>query len=257
MSVNSYLSGLASNLVLSNTEKSNISTSVDTIKTRLSWYFSNEVVEKKIFGSYVRGTILPRKVDEKSDVDIMIVFNNPYGYKPQTFLNKLKSFAEKYYSSSEIYQSSPTVVLELHHIKFELTPAYVEYGMYYIPNFPSDCMYTDPYGFYSTLTECNVNNASKIKPVVRLLKHWNIQKNYRNMASFSLEKKIAEEMMYAYFGCTTYTDYLKKALNTIKYSTNYSRVDTAIGHIDAALNYEKQGLPYSALLEIKKAFPEV
>lgn len=59
MSVNSYLSGLASNLVLSNTEKSNISTSVDTIKTRLSWYFSNEVVEKKIFGSYVRGTILP------------------------------------------------------------------------------------------------------------------------------------------------------------------------------------------------------
>lgn len=53
--------------------------------------FSNEVVEKKIFGSYVRGTILPRKVDEKSDVDIMIVFNNPYGYKPQTFLNKLKS----------------------------------------------------------------------------------------------------------------------------------------------------------------------
>ena len=35
MSVNSYLSGLASNLVLSNTEKSNISTSVDTIKTRL------------------------------------------------------------------------------------------------------------------------------------------------------------------------------------------------------------------------------
>ena len=65
--------------------------------------------------------------------------------------------------------------------------------MYYIPNGPSDWMYTDPDGFYSTLTECNVNNASKIKPVVRLLKHWNIQKNYRNMASFSLEKKIAEE----------------------------------------------------------------
>ena len=77
------------------------------------------------------------------------------------------------------------------------------------------------------------------------------------MASFSLEKKIAEEMMYAYFGCTTYTDYLKKALNTIKYSTNYSRVDAAIGYIDAALNYEAQGLPYSALSEIKKAFPEV
>lgn len=134
MSVNSYLTDLASALVLSSTEKDHISTSVETIKTRLSLYFSTEVEEKKVFGSYVRGTILPRKADDKSDVDIMVVFKNPDGYKPQTFLNRLLKFAEKYYSSSEIYQSSPTIVLELNHIKFELTPAYVQYGMYYIPN---------------------------------------------------------------------------------------------------------------------------
>ena len=257
MSVNSYLSDLASELVLSSTEKDNISTSVDAIKTRLGWYFSTDVEEKKVFGSYVRGTILPRKDDENSDVYIMVVFKNPYGYKPQTFLNKLKAFAEKYYSSSEIYQSSPTIVLELHHIKFELTPAYKSYGSYYIPNGPSEWMYTDPDGFYNTLTQCNVNNSYKIKPVVRLLKHWNIKKNYRDLASFSLEKKIAEEMTYSYITCTSYTDYLKKALETIKYSTNYSRVNTAISHIDAALDYEKQGMPYTALSEIKEAFPEV
>lgn len=62
MSVNSYLSGLASNLVLSNTEKSNISTSVDTIKTRLSGIFQMKYVDEKDFWSYVRGTILPRKL---------------------------------------------------------------------------------------------------------------------------------------------------------------------------------------------------
>ena len=257
MSVNSYLNDLASELVLSTTEKDNISTSVGTIKTRLSLFFSTEVKEKKVFGSYVRGTILPRKDDEKSDVDIIVVFTNPYGYKPQTFLNKLKLFAEKYYSSSEIYQSSPTVVLELHHIKFELTPAYVNYGLYYIPNGPSSWMYTDPDGFYNTLTKFNVNNGYKIKPVVRLLKHWNIKKNYRKMASFSLEKKIAEEMTYAYITCTSYTDYLKKALNIIRYSTDYEKVDAALSYINSALNYEAQGMPYSALSEIKKAFPEV
>lgn len=184
MSVNSYLTDLASALVLSSTEKDHISTSVETIKTRLSLYFSTEVEEKKVFGSYVRGTILPRKADDKSDVDIMVVFKNPDGYKPQTFLNRLLKFAEKYYSSSEIYQSSPTIVLELNHIKFELTPAYVQYGMYYIPNGQSNWMYTDPDGFYSTLTQCNSNNSYKIKPVVRLLKHWNIAKNNRNMSSF-------------------------------------------------------------------------
>lgn len=257
MSVNSYLTDLASALVLSSTEKDHISTSVETIKTRLSLYFSTEVEEKKVFGSYVRGTILPRKADDKSDVDIMVVFKNPDGYKPQTFLNRLRKFAEKYYSSSEIYQSSPTIVLELNHIKFELTPAYVQYGMYYIPNGQSNWMYTDPDGFYSILTQCNSNNSYKIKPVVRLLKHWNIAKNNRNMSSFLIEKKIAEEMTYACISCTSYTDYLKKAFNLIKYDTNTDRVNLAISRIDSALAYEGDDMPYSALAEIKKVFPEV
>lgn len=256
MSVNTYLSDLASDLVLSTIEKNSITRSIDTIKRRLDLYFS-DVTDKKVFGSYVRGTILPRKVDDKSDIDLMIVFSNPYNYKPQSFFNRLKGFAEYYYSTSEIYQSSPTIVLELNHIKFELTPAYQSYGKYYIPDGSSNWMYTDPDGFYSKLTECNVYNDSKIKPIVRLIKHWNIQKNYRNMASFTLEKKIAEEMKYAFLSCTLYSDYLKKGLEVIKYDTDSNRVNTAISHISKALEYEKNNMPYSASIEIKKAFPEV
>ena len=220
-------------------------------------YFGSSVTEKKLYGSYVRETILPRKADEKSDVDLMVVFSNPYGYQPQTFLNKLKEFAEYYYSRSEIYQSSPTIVLELNHIKFELTPAYVSYGMYYIPQSSAEWMYTDPDGFYSKLTECNKNNSYKIKPIVRILKHWNIQKNYREIASFELERKIAEEMMYAFFSCASYTDYLKYALEKIKYSTNYTRVNKALDCIAEALRLEADGYPYSAESKIKEAFPEV
>ena len=257
MSVNTYLQGLGSSLVLSSSERSSISISVDTIKSRLTSYFGSSVTEKKLYGSYVRETILPRKADEKSDVDLMVVFSNPYGYQPQTFLNKLKEFAEYYYSRSEIYQSSPTIVLELNHIKFELTPAYGNYGMYYIPKSSSEWMYTDPDGFYSKLTECNKNNSYKIKPIVRILKHWNIQKNYRDIASFELERKIAKELMYAYFSCTSYTDYLKYALEKIKYSTNYTRVNKALDCIAEALRLEADGYPYSAESKIKEAFPEV
>jgi len=256
MSVNTYLQELASSLVLNSTEKDSISTSVSTIKSRLDSYFS-DVTEKKVFGSYVRDTILPRKSDSDSDIDLMVVFTNPNDYKPQSFLNRLKGFAEHYYSRSEIYQSSPTIVLELNNIKFELVPAYVNYGLYYIPKDSSNWQYTDPDGFYSDLQECNKNNSYKIKPVIRLMKHWNIDKNYRNMASFALEKKIAEEMKYSYFSCTSYTDYVKKAFETIKYSTNYSRVDTALDHIAKAISYEENNMPYSALEEIKKVFPEV
>lgn len=257
MSVNTYLQGLGSSLVLSSSERSSISTSVDTIKSRLTSYFGSSVTEKKLYGSYVRETILPRKADEKSDVDLMVVFSNPYRYQPQTFLNKLKEFAEYYYSRSEIYQSSPTIVLELNHIKFELTPACVNYDSYYIPKSSSEWMYTDPDGFYSKLTECNKNNNYKIKPIVRILKHWNIQKNYRDIASFELERKITEELMDAYFSCTSYTDYLKYALEKIKYSANYTRVNKALDCIAEALRLEADGYPYSAVSKIKEAFPEV
>ena len=256
MSVYSYLQSLASSLVLSTSEKDSITTSVNTIKSRLVGYFS-DVVEKKVFGSYFWEIILPRKVDEKSDVDIMVVFNNPYGYKPQSFLDRLKKFAEYYYSSSEIHQSSPSLVLELNHIKFELPPAYKNYGIYYIPDGPSNWRTTDPDGFSDALIECNKNNGYKIKPVVRLLKHWNIQKNGRDLPSFLLEKTIAEELKYSYFSCTSYTDYLKAGLEKIKYKTDNNEVNNALESIKQALSYEQQNMPYSAEVEIKKVFPEI
>lgn len=256
MSVNSYLQTLASDLVLSDLEKDSVVTSVDTIKSRLASYFS-DVNEKKVFGSYDRGTILPRKADENSDVDIMVVFGNPYDYKPQSFLDRLREFAEYYYSRSEIHQSSPSLVLELNHIKFELTPAYKRYDIYYIPEGSSKWRITDPDGFSATLTECNKNNEYKIKPVVRLLKYWNIKKNGRDFPSFMLEQTIAESLKDSYFTCSSYTDYFKAGLEKIKYKTDFEKVDIALNHIKQALSYENQGMLYSAELEIEKVFQEI
>lgn len=257
MSVNEYLKELGSKLVLSSSEKESIETSIDVLKSRLFSYFGSDIKVIKVYGSYARGTILPRKVDDSSDVDVMIVFDNPYEYKPQTFLNKLKDFAEHYYSRSEIYQSSPTIVLELNHIKFELTPAYMRYGSYFIPKTPSEWMLTDPDGFYSKLKECNQSNEYKVKPIIRLLKYWNITKNGRDLESYELEKKIADDLRYAFYTCTSYTDYLKCALSQLKFSTDYYRVIKALDCITEALRLEKEGKYYSAEIEIKKAFPEV
>ncbi|MFW2502762.1 SMODS domain-containing nucleotidyltransferase [Clostridium diolis] len=257
MSVNSYLQDLGSSLVLSSNEKSSITTSIDTIKSRLTTYFGEDVIDKIIFGSYTRETILPRKADENSDIDLMVVFKNPYSYKPQSFLNKLKNFAEAKYSTSEIHQSSPTIVLELNHIKFELVPTYTSYDQYYIPKNSSEWMYTNPNDFNNKLVECNKNNSYKIKPVVRLLKYWNIQKNSRDLCSYELESKIANEMTYSYISCTSYTDYLKSALGKLRTFYNSSKIDNAISKIDEALQNEQENYPYTAMSKIKEVFPEV
>lgn len=46
MSVNSYLSDCASNLVLSTNEKDSINTSINTLETRLNSYFGSDIEEQ-------------------------------------------------------------------------------------------------------------------------------------------------------------------------------------------------------------------
>lgn len=257
MSVNSYMQNLGASLVLSPNEHDKIKVSIDTICTRLGYYFDSSVTEKKVFGSYDRGTILPRKADSHSDVDLMVVFDNESEYKPQTFLNKLKAFAGYYYTQSEIYQSSPTIVLELNHIMFELVPAYKQYGQYYIPDGPSQWVFTDIDGIKEAVVNSNISNASKVKPIIRLVKHWNIHKNWRDMASYRLEELIANDLKYAYLTCTTYSEYAIKALKAIKYYTDWNNVSVAIDSIEKAVYMDENGMPLSALSKIKEVFPEL
>ena len=111
MSVATHLSDTASALVLSTAEKESITRSISTLRGRVTAHFGTSVVEQIQFGSSMRGTILPRKADADSDVDYMVVFDNSGNYKPQTFIERLRKFAQDRYGSSEIYRSHPTVVL--------------------------------------------------------------------------------------------------------------------------------------------------
>lgn len=126
MSINRYLEETASKLIIKGNEKESIDVSLNTFKDRMRDYFSkNESVnlkEIKVFGSYQRDTNLPQSVDYGTDVDIMLVMDND-GSTPQTYLDRVRRGVEAKYSTSQIRQSSPTVVLQMLHIKFEITPA--------------------------------------------------------------------------------------------------------------------------------------
>jgi len=137
MSVLSHLQNTADSIKIQDSERTAIDTSISSLSSKLSSYFDN-IESKFVFGSYDRRTILRRSIDANSDVDYMVVFSDGSSWTPQTLMNRLKRFAEAKYSRSEIYQSSPTVVLELNHIKFELAPAYKSWGTLYIPAPASD-----------------------------------------------------------------------------------------------------------------------
>lgn len=261
MSVQSHLSSLSSALNLQQAEKDRVNTSVNTLSSRLNNYFGDDLNEHFKFGSYTRKTILPRRADERSDVDYMVVFKNPDDYKPQTLLNHLKKFVNTYYASSEIYQSHPTIVLELNHIKFELVPAKKDFwDNLYIPSSSSyytEWLNTRPNTSNSELLNANAVNYNQIKPLVRLLKYWN-RLNGSHLSPYLLEKWIVTN---SYWNCTNIKDFVYSTFEKLNYnysdSQNYKdKVDRAKKIISKVKEFERNDMPISAENEIKKLFPD-
>lgn len=192
MTINSYLTSLANGAITRDQEKLAIQKSISNLELRLRNHFGSQRADSFIFGSYSRGTILPRNMDEQSDVDYMVIFSDT-GLRPQTYLDRLRSFAVQNYQRSDISQSNPTIILDLNHIRFELVPAIKSWYGLQIPARAtdySDWINTNPTDFNEKLVTANQANSNQIKPLVRLVKYWNASCGYP-FESYSLEQKIA------------------------------------------------------------------
>lgn len=256
MSVLSFLTDTASNAVLSSTEQSSITTSISTLQTRIGLHFASGVIKQHFrFGSSTRGTILPRSMDEHSDIDYMIVFSENNA-TPQTYLNRLKTFVEKYYSSSEIRQSSPTIVLELNHIRFDLVPATTTWlSELQIPNGSGGWMTTNPNDFNSTLETKNKEHKSLIKPSIRLFKYWNATAGFP-FQSFEMEQWVCG---LSFWFLSNQKDYFLTIIENLNTSSSYSQwVNNEIARAKAIVanvrQYEKDDMPVTAENEMKKLF---
>lgn len=197
-SINYRLQNIASDLFIKygSTERKYIVDKIEIIKSNLKAYFGGDIKEILVFGSFKRDTILPRKFDERSDIDILIVFNNAEKeYTPETYRTRLKKFAEYKYSTSTVIKDHPSVVLEMNKIKFDLVPSRLVESFfsstYQIPNKSGSWMDTDPTGFNKKLTDANTKYGNLVKPMVRLFKRWNSRNGYP-FNSFELENIIAD-----------------------------------------------------------------
>lgn len=192
----------------------------------------------------------------------MVVFNNQFQYKPATLLEKLRGFANYYYSRSEIHRDHPTMVLELNHIKFDLVPAYQLYSWYdsyYIPAPSSDYaewMFTNPFEIQKKVNDANSKYNYQIKRLIRLLKYWNVR-NAMVYSSFELEDHIAGRVFYF---CTSLEDYFYDAVNGLptymlpQYKKDkVKRLQDKVDEIKT--DYYYKGYKYYAMCELEKLFP--
>lgn len=203
LSINNLLKDKASTyfIALEGQERVKISNSIATLINRLKAEFGHKISDVIVFGSYKRGTILPREYDFLSDVDILVIFNHStLGVRPITYRNYLRDFAKKYYSSSISYKDAPSVVLELGHIWYDLVPCYTENAWYsgltyYIPRDDNSWMASDIDGFNKKLSDRNTQYNYIVKPIIRLFKAWNGKVNYP-IPSYLLEQEIADMNFY-------------------------------------------------------------
>jgi len=186
-SINTYLKHLSYSFYLkrNSEEIKKIDASVKNILVNLNKELGVLTDSIFVFGSYSRDTILPRSIDEKSDIDIMVVFNHTdYERTPETYRLWLKNFGDKYYKNrygSEVIKSFPTVTIRLGNIHYDLVPAKEErYYSSEILYIPSNCGWqiTDPNDVKVKLTEVNTTYNQIVRPIVRLMKAWNCSNGY-------------------------------------------------------------------------------
>lgn len=215
MSSKKYLEKLNFRILeLNNESKKSVETSVSNLESHLkNWDKFDTVVEYKAFGSFVRETNLPKCIDSTADVDYMIVFNTT-DKKPQTYLNYVKEFLDLKYPHSKRYQDHPTIALDLNNIKFEIMPAIQLWGKvfpgYNIPAPVSvvlEWTNTYPQKLHEDLDKADKRNDGMLRPVIRLIKYWNVL-NGKILTSFRIEEYVIN---HVFLGCNDLAAYFLEA----------------------------------------------
>jgi hypothetical protein len=258
MSINNKLKTFATQELVLNwkaKERDKIKGTLGTLELTLKARLGDKVVKFIRFGSFTRNTILPRKYDRKSDVDLMIVMNT-YDYDeftPNTYRNWIIKVVEACYPNSLSKKDFPVVKLEFKHIMFDLVPAIIEKHWLsgesiYIPDSGNDWIETVPNDLNPKLIESNkYYEDNMVRNVVRLMKYWNASRNYP-FQSYLLEKDLVK---LNYDGEDTYSGFLY-ALKNVAY--NYSNTEQALLHIK---EYRRRG-DYAKELEwVRRLLPNL
>lgn len=264
-SIDTYLRSLSYSFYLKkdSAEITRINISKDNLLANLDKELGILIKRRFIFGSYDRDTILPRSIDRKSDIDIMVVFNHTqYERTPETYRAWLKNFGDKYYKDrygSEVVRSFPTVTIRLGNIHYDLVPAKEETQIWsstlYIPG-DYGWQITDPSDVKTKLTEANTRYNQVVRPIVRLMKAWNCNNGYP-FDSYKLElfvtglnfygDNVERGFFYAVGQLSTEwndSQTKKDKVNSLKY--NIGKVKECLGNydVDGAKRWLHRILPY-------------
>jgi hypothetical protein len=189
------IKSLIDNITITNRQEDNIDKSVSNINTHLLKEESNLNV-KKIFlnGSYERDTI----IRPLNDIDLFAVLKkedwqdeNCNYPNPQSVLTKFKNHLNGLNDyKDKVSQDRPCVTIHLSDKDFDILPSF-ETGTqtYLIPNYElTGWTTTNPEILSSNLNSAHKNYNYNLKQIVRVVKYWNRDFNYKTIPSYHIEE---------------------------------------------------------------------
>lgn len=189
------IKSLIDNITISDRQEENIDKSVSNINNHLLKEESNLNV-KKLFlnGSYERDTI----IRPLNDIDLFAVLKKEdwqdenYNYpNPQSVLTKFKNYLNRLNDyKDKVSQDRPCVTIHLSDKDFDILPSF-ETGTqtYLIPNYElTGWITTNPEILTSNLNIAHKNYSYNLKQIIRVVKHWNRDSNYKTIPSYHIEE---------------------------------------------------------------------
>lgn len=159
----------------------------------LRTFFANNYVVATApwaIGSYGRDTI----VRPERDIDIMVALSVPeywprYQSDSRAFLRWLRDGLNRAYPNTQVGVRQIAVHLALgENLEVDLVAGFHhDGGDFYIPNGSGGWQATNPPFHDKLMTDANVRLGSQLKPLVRVMKGWNIVGNASRLHSFHLE----------------------------------------------------------------------
>ncbi len=167
------------------------------IKRLLQLSFRKQIKRHELFGSYARGTMLPRSIDRHACVDYLIQFTDRR-ITADDYLDLLASFAEIHFPTSLFRMTRTGVQVDMgEDVVFNLVPAIIHDGSSLGIPAPSGTGATSqwqeaaPLSLKERIAKQDAKFGHNILPVIRILKWWNTSVG-EPFQGIQLESRIAE-----------------------------------------------------------------
>jgi hypothetical protein len=193
MTVTEVFDIFKSELELPDNQQAQASKAQQDIRARVANYLY--VSNSLLTGSYARYT----KICPLDDIDILLIRNtervglssNGGGPSPNQALDEVAEAISKAYPlTATIKKQSRSINTQIKGLAFgfDIIPAWLRNpDGYWIPDTDSDLWIpTNPEWHSQLMTEANANLQQRLKPVIKMIKHWN-RKNYELLRSFHIE----------------------------------------------------------------------